>query len=112
MTRAADTPDVAHPEEASPAPASLEEENAALRAGIAARDEIIGKLLERFCQLSGQVEHRAGLWPSEAVSDGGDQVPQCGHALHVDDPPTGERDGLVDVAGWSQEVADLIKGPA
>jgi len=57
MTRAADTPDVALPEEASPAPASLEEENATLRAGIAARDEIIGKLLERVAEL----ERRLGL---------------------------------------------------
>jgi hypothetical protein len=30
----------------------------------------------------------------------------------VDDPPTGERNVLVDVAGRAQEVADLIKGPA
>ena len=57
MTRAADTPDVALAEEASPAPASLEEENATLRAGIAARDEIIGKLLERVAEL----ERRLGL---------------------------------------------------
>jgi hypothetical protein len=57
MTRAADTPDVALPEEASPAPASLEEENATLRAGIAARDEIIGKLLERVAEL----ERRLGV---------------------------------------------------
>ena len=48
----------------------------------------------------------------EAVSGGGDQVLQRGHALDVDDSPTGERDGLVDVAGRTQEVADLIKGPA
>src|SRR3954449_7860204 len=32
--------------------------------------------------------------------------------LDVDDPPTGERDGLVDVAGRAQEVADLVEGPA
>ena len=30
--------------------------------------------------------------------------------LHVDDPPTGERDVLVDVAGRAQEVADLVEG--
>jgi hypothetical protein len=30
----------------------------------------------------------------------------------VDNPPTGERDGLVDGVGRAQEVADLIKGPA
>src|SRR5687768_13858116 len=30
----------------------------------------------------------------------------------MDDPPTGERDVLVDIAGRSQEVADLIEGAA
>ena len=30
----------------------------------------------------------------------------------MDDPPTGERDGLVDVAGRTQEVADLVEGAA
>jgi hypothetical protein len=43
----------------------------------------------------------------EAVSGGGDQV-----ALRVNDPPTGERDLLVDIAGRAQEVADLVKGSA
>jgi hypothetical protein len=37
---------------------------------------------------------------------------QRGHALDVDDPPTGERDGLVDVGSRSQKVADLIEGAA
>src|SRR3954469_339057 len=27
-------------------------------------------------------------------------------------PPTGERDGLVEVAGWAEEVADLVEGSA
>jgi hypothetical protein len=38
-----------------------------------------------------------GWWLPEAVSGGGDQVPQRGHALHVEDPPTGERN--VDTGG-------------
>jgi hypothetical protein len=65
-----------------------------------------------FCQLSGQVVQVPDCWLPEAVSGGGDQVPQRGHALHVDGPAAGERDGLVDVAGRTQEVADLIEGPA
>src|SRR3954470_16411037 len=48
----------------------------------------------------------------EAVSGGGDQVPQRSHALHVDGPATSERDVLVDVGSRSQAVADLIKGSA
>ena len=30
----------------------------------------------------------------------------------MDDPPTGERDGLVDVGSGSQKVADLVEGAA
>src|SRR4051794_14880615 len=54
----------------------------------------------------------AGLILPRVVSGGGDQVPQRGHALEVDDPPTGERDGLIDVAGRPEEVADLVEGAA
>jgi hypothetical protein len=54
-----------------------------------------------------QVRH----WLPEAVSGGGDQVPQRRHALNVDRAPAGERDRLVDVAGRAQEIADLIEGP-
>jgi hypothetical protein len=57
-----------------------------------------------FCQLSGQVVQVPDWCLPEAVSGGGDQVPQRGHALHVDDPPTGERNVLVDVAGRAQEA--------
>src|SRR4051812_8376987 len=66
----------------------------------------------RFCQLSGQVAQRTGVWPPLAVSDGGDQVPQRGHALYVNGPAAGEGDVLVDGAGRSQEVVGLVEGAA
>ena len=50
--------------------------------------------------------------PALLFGPDGDQVPQRGHALDVDVPPTGERNLLVDVAGRAQEVADLVEGPA
>jgi hypothetical protein len=67
-------------------------------------------LISWFCQLSERVAQQTGIRLPGAVSCGGDQVLQRGHALDVEDPPTGKRDGLVDVAGRTQEVADLIKG--
>src|SRR4051794_21505152 len=69
-------------------------------------------LLERdlgFCQLSGQIAHRTGVWLPFAVSGDGNQVSQGGYALHVDDSLTGERNTLVDVVDRAQEVADFIK---
>ena len=46
----------------------------------------------------------------KAVSSDGDQVPQRSHALDVEDPPTGERNALVDVAGRAQEVVAVGTG--
>jgi trehalose/maltose hydrolase-like predicted phosphorylase len=50
----------------------------------------VAGLFDRFCQVSGQVAHRTGIWLPLAVSCGGDEVPQRGHALDVEGPPTGE----------------------
>jgi hypothetical protein len=58
----------------------------------------------------GKVAGRHALL-SKAASGGGDQVLQRGDTPDVDDPPMGERDLLVNVAGRAQEVADLIEGP-
>ena len=70
MTRADDTPDVGLREEARAAPASLEEENARLRAEIVARDKIIESLLARVAELERRLELNSSNSGKPPSSDG------------------------------------------
>ena len=44
----------------------------------------------------------------DRLDRGEDQVPQRGHALHVDDPLTGERNVLVGSVERSYEASDEV----
>lgn len=70
MTPADDAADVALPKEAPSPPASLEEEIARLRAEIAARDEIIAKLMERVAELERQLGLNSSNSGKPPSSDG------------------------------------------